>query len=330
LATQTPLTTRTLAPVDDYTARTRRWLDQRFSQTDGEGIFFAHQPIYGFHGAHSEANLIDKYLRSYHIVRALAHIRFNTLLDVGGADGYKAALIRHLLRKKTYSSDLSEQACRRAHELFQLSGAAADVHHLPFADGAFDVVLCSETLEHVSDPRAATEELLRISRCAVVITVPHETEEEVHHNIEEGIPHAHIHRFEPDTFDWVNERWGFPIARQRLINPVINAAGIFVEGRPREAGDAASIRGIAARLYNRITPILERTFDERAESKLMRLDRIVCKHSSSYGALLFVLLKDRSCWGPAHWQITPEEVLKFSVPYQPVKQERRQPAGRAA
>jgi SAM-dependent methyltransferase len=35
-------------------------------------------------------------------------------------------------------------------------------HHLPFADGAFDAAICSETLEHVEDDRGVLRELHRV------------------------------------------------------------------------------------------------------------------------------------------------------------------------
>jgi SAM-dependent methyltransferase len=39
-----------------------------------------------------------------------------------------------------------------------------DTLHLPFPDATFDAVLCSEVLEHVTDPGAATAELARVLR----------------------------------------------------------------------------------------------------------------------------------------------------------------------
>jgi SAM-dependent methyltransferase len=38
----------------------------------------------------------------------------------------------------------------------------SDILHLPFEDGAFDLVICSEVLEHIPDHEAAITELIRV------------------------------------------------------------------------------------------------------------------------------------------------------------------------
>lgn len=50
----------------------------------------------------------------------------------------------------------------------------ADVTKLPFANARFDVVLCSEVLEHVDDNRSAVAELVRVLKPGgdLVVTVP--------------------------------------------------------------------------------------------------------------------------------------------------------------
>jgi SAM-dependent methyltransferase len=52
--------------------------------------------------------------------------------------------------------------------------AQADVTKLPFSDGSFDVVICSEVLEHIEDNRAAVRELVRVLKQGgdLVVTVP--------------------------------------------------------------------------------------------------------------------------------------------------------------
>ena len=52
--------------------------------------------------------------------------------------------------------------------------AQADVTQLPFADRSFDVVICSEVLEHIADNRTAVAELVRVLKPGgdLVVTVP--------------------------------------------------------------------------------------------------------------------------------------------------------------
>ncbi|MHB1088810.1 MAG: class I SAM-dependent methyltransferase [Acidimicrobiales bacterium] len=49
-----------------------------------------------------------------------------------------------------------------------------DALHLPFADGTFDRVICSEVLEHITDDEGAMRELTRVLRAGgtMAITVP--------------------------------------------------------------------------------------------------------------------------------------------------------------
>ena len=45
---------------------------------------------------------------------------------------------------------------------------------LPFVDGVFDTVVCSEVIEHVSDPYAVIQELSRVTKVGgnVILTTP--------------------------------------------------------------------------------------------------------------------------------------------------------------
>ncbi len=49
-----------------------------------------------------------------------------------------------------------------------------DAHRLPFPDGAFDVVILSEVLEHIPDDRSAIAEAVRVLRPGgtIAVTVP--------------------------------------------------------------------------------------------------------------------------------------------------------------
>ncbi len=52
--------------------------------------------------------------------------------------------------------------------------ALADVTRLPFSDSCFDLVICSEVLEHVTDNKMAIAELLRVLKPSgdLIVTVP--------------------------------------------------------------------------------------------------------------------------------------------------------------
>lgn len=47
-----------------------------------------------------------------------------------------------------------------------------DVQNLPFRKKSFDVVLCTEVLEHLPNPRIGFHEICQVSRKMIVVTVP--------------------------------------------------------------------------------------------------------------------------------------------------------------
>jgi SAM-dependent methyltransferase len=77
----------------------------------------------------------------------------------------------------------------------------ADAYHLPFPDGAFDVVIAAEIMEHIPDDRAAIAEAVRVLRPGgrIAVTVPRWWPEQIcwalsreYHEVEGG--HVRIYR----------------------------------------------------------------------------------------------------------------------------------------
>ena len=64
---------------------------------------------------------------------------------------------------------------------------AAKIEALPFADRAFDTVVCTHVIEHILDYRRAIEELRRITARRLIIVVPREREGRYTFN-----PHFHF------------------------------------------------------------------------------------------------------------------------------------------
>lgn len=156
--------------MSEYTAKTREWLDERFHEGVEDGRYRSYQPIYGFRQGEFRGRHVRMYARTLNLLRILNRIEFRTFLDVGGAEGYIAHLVRKLFDAEVVSADLSSEGCLRARQIFDIDAAACDGRALPFTDGAFDIVLCSEVLEHVEFPVHCVLELHRVASRGVILT----------------------------------------------------------------------------------------------------------------------------------------------------------------
>jgi SAM-dependent methyltransferase len=96
-------------------------------------------------------------------------------LDAGCGEGETLVRLGPLLGERIAAVDLSAYSVDRVRErLPAVDARRASVAELPFADDAFDLVLCLEVLEHLGDPAAAVNELARVASRDVVVSVPHE------------------------------------------------------------------------------------------------------------------------------------------------------------
>jgi len=306
--------------MDEYTRKTRLWLEERFARVDDEGIYFAHQPVYGFRKGHCDAGHISKYILTYRIMRALSHLHFDSLLDVGAAEGYKAHVARTIFNINVESCDISKEACDRAREIFGIESTPADIHELPFRDNEFDVVLCSETLEHVTDPRKALAELIRLAAKAILITVPHDPKSAVDMTVKEGTPHGHIQRFELDSFDFL-EAEGHRVLSQRMFSRLLGIPVRYLELMPKELGSSKGLPKIATDIYNRVLPVTRIIFGKSAIASLLELDDFVCRFAPVYHAMLFVILKDQTAWAKKPKSgVSACDIMDILVPYYYLRQ----------
>lgn len=298
--------------MDNYTNKTGIWLDHRFNMRDKKGIYHAHEPIYGFRKGHSEPDIVGKYINAYQIMKALSHLEFDSLLDVGAAEGYKAFIAKRLFGAKVNCSDLSRMACKRAAEVFCIDSVPADIRRLPFKDAEFDVVLCSETLEHVSDLHGAVDELLRVASKAVVITVPHEPKHKVDRNVEKKVPHGHIHRFDVKSFDFLKANGCF-VYSKKMLDPLFKIPRFLLAAVPFESWEVNFPKNFTS-IYISAVPVITRIpFGKETAVFLMQLDNFTCKFS--YEDILFVILKDNKYWRKNARNISANEIMSFIVPY---------------
>jgi 2-polyprenyl-3-methyl-5-hydroxy-6-metoxy-1,4-benzoquinol methylase len=110
------------------------------------------------------------------IVELASEDRPTSLLEVGCGQGWLTReLAAALPDARIVGVDIREDAVEFARELVPgVELSVANGEKLPFDDGSFSVVVCSEVLEHVDEPSDVLAEMDRVGNGHLVISVPHE------------------------------------------------------------------------------------------------------------------------------------------------------------
>lgn len=123
-------------------------------------------------------SLYQKHLELYldHMYKLLAFTGAQNVLDAGCGEGivYRAMQERGYKGKWT-GFDFSDEAIKFA----KIASPDADWHvgsayEIPFKDEQFDVVFCSQVLEHLPNPEKPLFELDRVAEHWLLISVPYE------------------------------------------------------------------------------------------------------------------------------------------------------------
>lgn len=101
--------------------------------------------------------------------KILRNANGNSVLEVGCGRAYLAKRLAEKVNLTACDMVISEQL-RSKHPNLDLR--EADLEALPFADNAFDTVVCTHTLEHVLNIRKAISELRRVAGKKLIIVVP--------------------------------------------------------------------------------------------------------------------------------------------------------------
>jgi SAM-dependent methyltransferase/uncharacterized protein YbaR (Trm112 family) len=181
--------------------RTRRWLEARLHEgvrsafEHPEGIFGPDGRPRGLTAYHFQ--LLQRKLKIFRLLDQLGD--FASFVDVGAGFEAYPRLVRERYGVPAVYADFNHYAN------LPLDGFPSDrldravtagIARLPFADDAFDVVLCSEVLEHLVRPVEALAELLRVARRAVILTslealAPHALKRRwLHYRVDVTLPHV--------------------------------------------------------------------------------------------------------------------------------------------
>jgi len=124
-------------------------------------------------------NPIERYLnhRFHHTIYSLIkEARPRSILDVGCGEGI---VMRYVLDSipevKVEGIEIHLESLKIAKKINpETRVCQGTIYELPFKPDSYDLVLCTEVLEHLQDPEAAFLELYRVSKRFVIVSVPNE------------------------------------------------------------------------------------------------------------------------------------------------------------
>lgn len=129
---------------------------------------------------HTSANIWQRWLinRFYdNLFSVLRGLPARTILDIGCGEGFTLQRITVAWPNKYQLTgmDSAVAALTAGHKLHPtLRLEPGSIYSLPHPPQSFDVVLCTEVLEHLADPARALAEIRRVSRGWVLLSVPRE------------------------------------------------------------------------------------------------------------------------------------------------------------
>lgn len=99
-----------------------------------------------------------------------------TILDAGCGEGINLLTLSGIGDWTLTGIDLDADSLQIAREALPQSVALdrGNLQALPYPDRSFDLVIGTEVLEHVDNPSTALQEMVRVSRHSLVLSVPRE------------------------------------------------------------------------------------------------------------------------------------------------------------
>lgn len=231
---------------------TQRWLAERFRTSVADEEARA-QRVFDDAGQPCGVTpyAFRRLLRKLKIFRCLEQLEFDTLLDVASGWEHLPYLAHQRYGAEGFYSDMM-------HDLnLPLDGihygkldhaVTLELPVLPFRDGAFDVVVCSEVLEHLVRPVEAIAELMRVARRYLILTslealsVTRWQRWLAHHRVDVRIPHVERNFF---VMDELRALFGEQLHTENLLHDATLPVRLF-EPVPAQRAAHAALNDTAA------------------------------------------------------------------------------------
>jgi ubiquinone/menaquinone biosynthesis C-methylase UbiE len=106
----------------------------------------------------------------------MSTIDFETIYEVGCGNGYVTQFIKNNfsnaeIKAIDINSDKIDVAKARVKDV---EFSVGNIYNINYDDATFDLVISTEVLEHLENPISALQELLRVSKKYIIVSVPNE------------------------------------------------------------------------------------------------------------------------------------------------------------
>jgi len=100
----------------------------------------------------------------------------DSVLDVRAGEGFILEMLReNRIAKKLEGIEYMDKALALAKKLHpDILIKKGNIYELPYKANSFDLVVCTEVLEHLENPKKGLSELLRVTRKYLLLSVPNE------------------------------------------------------------------------------------------------------------------------------------------------------------
>lgn len=168
----------------------------------------------------------DVPVRFRRIIHPLLPKKSGEILDAGCGDGYLVSQLRKL-GFGAVGIDLSKNRVDHAKKAYGDFYSVASIYETGFSDAKFDVVIASEVIEHLEDPDKAIEELKRVSRDYIILTMPYKErliQDVCPHCLKTFFVSGHIQYFDKDRIENMMRAHNLKIIKMKKVAyyPFIN------------------------------------------------------------------------------------------------------------
>lgn len=193
-----------------------------------QNIFHQVPPDYYQKGVRN--NLLQRFWHTGKFKAVLSLIESNPkfILDVGSASGwFLSKMSKRFPKAKCVGVDVYKNAITYGKNKYKsIRFVHADAHKLPFQDDSFDMIVCTEVLEHVTNPKGVLKEIRRVLKQHGAVVIEMDTGNILFNivwylwmnfngKVWKG---SHLHKFSSAKLEKMIKDCGFLIEKKKLFN----------------------------------------------------------------------------------------------------------------